>query len=71
MLWVAFIYMTISTNRDFVVYRPKWYLEESQEAELEVRGTKELYDKIDMYRKGEFRTTTITRHLNIIQRIRK
>lgn len=40
---------------NFAISRPKRYIEETQEAELEIHGTKELYDKIDIYRKGEFR----------------
>ncbi|MBP5438418.1 MAG: hypothetical protein J6Y30_10610 [Treponema sp.] len=39
---------------NFAISQPRRYIEESQEAELEIRGTKELYDKIDIYRKGEF-----------------
>ncbi|MBQ1590594.1 MAG: hypothetical protein II077_00940, partial [Treponema sp.] len=39
---------------NFAISRPKRYIEETQEAELEIHGTKELYDKIDIYRKGEF-----------------
>ena len=33
----------------------KRYIEETQEFELEMRWTKEMYDKLDIYRKSEFK----------------
>ena len=33
----------------------KRYIEETQEIEFEMRWTKEMYDKIDIYRKSDFR----------------
>ena len=38
------------------------YIEETQEIEFEMRWTKEMYDKIDIYRKSEFREENYKTH---------
>ena len=40
----------------------KRYIEETQEFEYEMRWTKAMYDKIDIYRKGEFREENLPIH---------
>ena len=40
----------------------KRYIEETQEIEFEMRWTKEMYDKLDIYRKSEFREENYKTH---------
>ena len=40
----------------------KRYIEETQEIEFEMRWTKEMYDKVDIYRKSEFREENYKTH---------
>lgn len=40
---------------NYSISRPKRYIEETHEYEFEMRWTKEMYDKIDIYRKSEFK----------------
>ena len=47
---------------DYTTPELKRYMEETQEFEFEMRWTKAMYDKIDIYRKGEFREENLPIH---------
>ena len=47
---------------NYAISRPKRYIEETQEYEFKMRWTKEMYDKIDIYRKSEFSSESQALH---------
>ena len=55
--------LTVSKEiHDYTTPKLKRYIEETQEFEFEMSWTKEMYDKLDIYRKSEFREENYKTH---------